>query len=73
MNVTDYSERVTEIGGWPVRITTYRRGETYYCKTDNVSPGAALARTSAPSRDEAEKAALEKTTRMLARTKRHPA
>jgi hypothetical protein len=68
---TEYAERVLEVDGWPVRLTSYRVGDTYYCKADNVSPGAALARSSAPSREDAERETLAHARRMLARTRRH--
>jgi hypothetical protein len=66
----EYSERQVEMNGWPVRLTTYRLGQVYHCKADNVSPGAALARTSAASREEAEKHALERARELLSRTRR---
>jgi hypothetical protein len=69
-SAADYAERVLEVEGWPVRLTCYRVGETYYCKADNVSPGAALARSSASTRDEAERAVLERARTMLGRTRR---
>ena len=45
MKVEDYRERRIDIGGWPVNLTTYRLGDVYHTKADNVSPGAALTRT----------------------------
>jgi len=71
MNVEDHQERRLEIDGWPVHLTSYRIGETYHCTADNVSPGAALARTSAATREEAEAAAISKAKERLATTKRH--
>jgi len=47
MKPTDYSERRMELSGWPVNIVTYRLGDVFYCKVDNVSPGAQVARASA--------------------------
>ncbi len=70
MNAAEYAERMLEIEGWPVRLTTYRVGETYYCKADNVSPGAALARCSANVREDAERQTLERARKLLARTRR---
>ena len=70
MNASEYAERMLEIEGWSVRLTTYRIGETYYCKADNVSPGAALARCSAEAREDAERQALERARTLLARTRR---
>ncbi len=72
MKAEDYSERELEVAGWPVRLTSYKLGDTYHCKADNVSPGAAIARTTGATRQEAEEAALEKARQRLERTVRHP-
>jgi hypothetical protein len=71
MKVEDHQERSIEIEGWPVRLTSYRIGEIFHCTADNVSPGAAVARTSAATREEAEGAAIAKAKDRLAATKRH--
>jgi hypothetical protein len=65
-----YRERKVELGGWEVKLTSYRLGDEFYCKADNVSPGAWLARTTGSSRDEAEEKALEKAHQLLAHTRR---
>ena len=67
----DYSERQLEIEGWQVNITTYKLGEVYHSKADNVSPGAALARTTGATREEAEQKALDRARQLLSRTRRH--
>jgi len=66
----EYSERVVDVGGWQCRLTSYRLGEVYHCHADNVSPGARLARTTGATKEDAEKAALERATELLARTRR---
>ena len=71
MKPVEYLERQVEVEGWPVRLTSYRLGEIYHCKADNVSPGASLARSSASTRDEAEAQVLERARQLLARTRRH--
>ncbi len=70
MKPEGYSERTLEVEGWPVRLATYKLGEVYRTKADNVSPGACLARTAASTREEAEKAAIAKAGELLARTRR---
>jgi hypothetical protein len=72
MNVEEHRERQVEIAGWPVNLTSYKIGDTFHCKADNVSPGAALARTTGATREEAEQKAIERATELLGRTKRHP-
>ena len=70
MNAEDYQERKIVLEGWPVNVTSYKLGDQFFCKIDNVSPGAWLARTQAATREEAEAAALEKAKRLLARTRK---
>ena len=69
MKAEEYQERKVEVLGWPVNLTSYRLGEVFHCKADNVSPGAALARTTGATRDEAEKKALERAEHLLSRTR----
>jgi hypothetical protein len=69
MKAEEYQERKVEVLGWPVNLTSYRLGEVFHCKADNVSPGAALARTTGTTREEAEKKALERAEQLLGRTR----
>jgi hypothetical protein len=71
MRVEEYGERKLELAGWDVHLTTYKLGDIYHCKADNVSPGAALARTTGATRDEAESKAIERAQELLRRTRRH--
>jgi len=68
----NFSERKVEIDGWEVNLTTYQLGGKWHTKADNVSPGAALARIVADSREAAESRALARAKELLSRTKRHP-
>jgi hypothetical protein len=71
MKPEDYSERLVDVGGWQVNLTTYKLGEVYHSKADNVSPGASLARTTGATRDEAEQKVLDRARQLLSRTRRH--
>ncbi len=71
MLVEEFSERVVDVETWQVRLTSYKLGGTYHCKADNVSPGAALARTTGATREEAEQKALDRARQLLSRTQRH--
>ena len=73
MKAEDYSERVVDVDPWQVRLTSYKLGDQYHSKADNVSPGAALARTTGATREEAEQKALERARQLLARTHRRDA
>jgi hypothetical protein len=70
MRAEDFRERRVEVGGWPVVISSYRLGAEYHAKADNSSPGAALARAGAPTREEAEDKVLRRAEQLLRRTKR---
>jgi hypothetical protein len=71
MRAEDYSEQTVAINGWDCRLTSYRLGDVYHCHADNVSPGARLTRAKGPTKEEAERKALERATEMLAKTQRH--
>lgn len=70
MKVESFLERTLEVDGWPVRLTTYKAGDVYHTRADNVSPGATLARTTGATQEEAETRAIEEARRLLARTRR---
>jgi len=72
MKAEDFTERILKLAGWDVRLTTYKLGDVYHCKADDVSPGAALARTTGESREAAEQRALERARQLLERTRRYP-
>lgn len=69
----DYSERIVDVGDWQVRITSFRLGDEYFAKADNVSPGAWLARAAADTKERAEEEVLQHATARLARTRRFTA
>jgi hypothetical protein len=71
VKVEEHQERQIEINGWPVRLTSYRIGDIYHCTADNVSPGAALARATGATMEEAENRAIRRTADHLAQTRRH--
>ena len=70
MRAEEFQERKVEVAGWPVNLASYRLGEEYHAKADNVSPGAALARTKGATREEAEDRALRRAQELLRRTRR---
>jgi len=71
MNAEEYTERTVDVKPWQVRLSSYKLGDVYHCKADNVSPGAALARTSGATREEAEQKALDRARQLLSHTRRH--
>ena len=67
---TNFSERLLEVAGWKLRLTSYELGGKYFCKADNVDPGACIARTEGASKEDCEQKALEKAQDYLSRTRR---
>lgn len=72
MKVEEFRERIVQAAGWDVTLTTYKLGDVFHCKADNTSPGAALARTTGATREEAETKALARAEELLRRTRRYP-
>jgi len=71
MNAEEFQERKLELAGWPVNVASYRLGNEWHAKADNVSPGAALSRATGITREAAEDRALKRAEELLGRTKRH--
>ena len=71
LKAEEFRERRVELAGWPVNLASYRIGNEWHCKADNVSPGAGLCRTTGATREAAEQKAIERAEQLLARTKRH--
>jgi len=69
MKVEEYSSRRQQVGQWKVRIVSYKLGDEYFSTVDNDEPGATLSRGQGPTREEAEKKALQKAEEMLAKTR----
>jgi hypothetical protein len=69
LRAEDHLRVETELGGWPAGITTYRIGETWICKIDNVSPGAIVARGRGATREEAVAFASARAEHRLAQTR----
>ncbi len=69
---SEYRHRLEELEGWAIAITSYRLQDRFYCKIDNVSPGAVIARAQGSTEEEAEAKAYEAARRRLGATRRHP-
>ncbi len=72
MKPEDYSETTIELAGWPVRFISYKLGEKYICKADNVSPGANIARTHGATKEAAQAKARELAESRLSQTRTLP-
>jgi hypothetical protein len=65
----EYQTEIKEVSGFKVCITSYKIGDTHFCKIDNVDPGATISRSEARTREEALNIALSKASRRLTKTK----
>ena len=69
LKADDFRTDRREISGWPVNVTSYRIGATYFCRIDNLDPGATIARTEAETYEEAFQGAMTKAeSRLMSRT-----
>ena len=68
--VEDYSQRKTQLAGWPVTIITYRLGDVYRTTIDNTDPGAWVVKAQGASKVEAEAKALKEAEALLEKVKK---
>ena len=65
----EYSERKTQLAGWPVTIVTYKLDATYHTTIDNQDPGAWVVKTQGSTKQEAESKALKEAEALLEKVK----
>ena len=65
----DYSERKTQLAGWPVTIITFRLGPIYHTTIDNTDPGAWVVKAQGATKADAESKALTDAEALLAKVK----
>ena len=61
----EYQERTQSVPPFQMHIVSYRLGDEFHCTVDNVDPGAVIARSSAPTRAQAEASAVQRATQRL--------
>ena len=61
----DYEVQDRHLNGTPVKVTSYRLGETYYCQVANADPGATICRAEGATHDQAFDAAVSKAAERL--------
>lgn len=66
----DYSERKTELAGWPITIVTYRLGSLYHTTIDNTDPGAWVVKAQGSTKEEAESKAMQEAQALLEKVKK---
>ena len=70
MKAEGYTRRRQPLGDWTIEIETYQLGDRFYCTINNVDPGARFARAEGPTREAAERAALDKAEKYIKQTRR---
>ena len=66
----DYSEKKTELAGWPVTIISYKLSGTYYTTIDNTDPGAWVVKAQGATKQAAEAQAMKDAEALLAKAKK---
>ena len=65
----EYSERKTQLAGWPVTIVTFRLGSVYHTTIDNTDPGAWVVKAEGATKQEAESKAMKEAQALLEKVK----
>jgi len=65
----DLKLRKAPVGGRVVSVVSYRQGDKFVCRVDNIDPVTVIARGEGPSRAEAEKAAITVAQQRLLQNK----
>ncbi len=66
----EYTERKTQLAGWPVNIVTFRLGTVYYTTIDNTDPGAWVVKTQGLTKQASESKALKEAEALLEKVKK---
>ena len=66
----EYSERKTQLAGWPVNIVTFRLGTVYHTTIDNTDPGAWVVKAQGLTQQESESKALKEAESLLEKVKK---
>ena len=68
--VEEYTQRKTQLAGWPITVVTYRLGAVYRTTIDNTDPGAWVVKAQGATKDEAEAKALQEAEALLEKVKK---
>ena len=72
MKAEEYKVGQETLSGWPVKIISYRMGNTYHVTIHNEEPGAWVAKAEGPTLAEAEGRARKEAGELLAKVKKAP-
>jgi hypothetical protein len=65
----EVEQRQHKLGDHLLGVVTFRSGDKYVCRIDNVDPGTVIARGEGRTRADAERVALSQVEQRLARSK----
>lgn len=66
----EYTERKTQLAGWPVNIVTFRLGTIYYTTIDNTDPGAWVVKAQGSTQQASESKAMKEAEALLEKVKK---
>ncbi len=61
----EYKERTEQFLSFRIHIVSYKIDNLYYCSVDDFDPGAIIARSNGPTREEAENKAITRAKERL--------
>jgi hypothetical protein len=65
----EVEQRQDDLDDHRVGVVSFRSGDRFFCRVDNIDPGTVIARGEGRTRGEAEKAALALARQRFARSK----
>ena len=66
----EYTERKTQLAGWPVNIVTFRLGAVYHTTIDNTDPGAWVVKAQGSTQQASESKAMKEAEVLLEKVKK---
>ncbi len=72
MKAEQYKEQKEQLSGWPVKVVSYKLGETYHVSINNEEPGAWIVKGEGATLADAEAKARKEAAELLAKVKKSP-
>ncbi len=72
MKAEQYQEKKETLSGWPVKVISYKMGDTYYVSIHNEEPGAWITKGQGATLAEADAKARKEAADALAKVKKSP-
>jgi hypothetical protein len=65
----ELASRRETVAAFQVNVTSYRLGDVWHARVDNIDPGAVVARGQGATREEAERQALDRARPLVEQTR----